>query len=82
MEKIVKILNTNNYSINLRSDFKNKEKLNAYYPTFSNMRLLDKVLLSIENKTNGSIILSGAYGTGKSYFTALLTSILSSNLKL
>ncbi|MGL6100336.1 MAG: hypothetical protein ACRC0G_12015, partial [Fusobacteriaceae bacterium] len=82
MEKIVKILNTNNYSINLKSDFKNKEKLNAYYPTFSNMRLLDKVLLSIQNKTNGSIILSGAYGTGKSYFTALLTSVLGSNLKL
>ncbi|MGL6066603.1 MAG: hypothetical protein ACRC0R_05950 [Cetobacterium sp.] len=82
MEKIVKIINTNNYSINLKSDFKNKEKLNAYYPTFSNMRLLDKVLLSIQNKTNGSIILSGAYGTGKSYFTALLTSVLGSNLKL
>ncbi|MGL5638784.1 MAG: hypothetical protein ACRCW7_05515 [Cetobacterium sp.] len=82
MEKIIKILNTNNYSINLKSDFKNKEKLNAYYPTFNNMRLLDKFLLSIENKTNGSIILSGAYGTGKSYFTALLTSILGSNLKL
>lgn len=82
MEKIIKILNTNNYSINLRSDFKNKEKLNAYYPTFNNMRLLDKFLLSISNKINGSIILSGAYGTGKSYFTALLASILGSDFKL
>lgn len=82
MEKIIKILNTNNYSINLRSDFRNKEKLNAYYPTFNNMRLLDKILSSINNKTNGSIILSGAYGTGKSYFTALLSSVLGSELKV
>lgn len=82
MEKIIKILNTNNYSINLRSDFTNKEKLNVYYPTFNNMRLLDKILLSIHNKTNGAIILSGAYGSGKSYFTALLASILGSELKV
>ncbi|MBC2853451.1 hypothetical protein [Cetobacterium sp. 2G large] len=82
MEKIINILNTNNYSINLKSDYNNKSKINSYYPTFNNMRLLDKVLLSIDNKTNGSIILSGAYGTGKSYFTALLLSILSSKLKL
>ena len=82
MKKIIKILNTNNYSINLRSDFTNKEKLNAYYPTFNNMRLLDKFLLSIKTKANGATILSGAYGTGKSYFTALLASILSSELKV
>ncbi|MCI7188226.1 MAG: AAA family ATPase [Fusobacterium mortiferum] len=81
MEKIIHILNTNNYSINLRSDYTDKEKLNAYYPTFNNMRLLDKFLLSIDNKTNGAIILSGAYGTGKSYLTALLASILGTDLK-
>lgn len=77
----IEILKTNNYSINLRSDYTNKEKLNEYYPTFNNMRMLDKFLLYVENKINGSIILSGAYGTGKSYFTALFTSILGSDLK-
>lgn len=81
MEKIIKILNTNNYSINLKSDYMDKQKLNAYYPTFNNMRLLDKFLLSVENKINGSIILSGAYGTGKSYFTALFISILGTESK-
>ena len=45
------------------------------------MRMLEKFLLYVENKINGSIILSGAYGTGKSYFTALFTSILGSDLK-
>lgn len=77
----IEILKTNNYSINLRSDYTNKEKLNEYYPTFNNMRMLEKFLLYVENKINGSIILSGAYGTGKSYFTALFTSILGSDLK-
>ena len=81
MREIVKILNTNNYSISLKNDYTDKKKLNAYYPTFSNMRMLDKFLLSIEEKNNGSIILSGAYGTGKSYFIALLISILGTDLK-
>lgn len=81
MENIIKILNTNNYSINLKSDYMDKKKLNAYYPTFNNMRLLDKFLLSVENKVNGSVILSGAYGTGKSYFTALFISILGTESK-
>ena len=47
MEKIINILNTNNYSINLKSDYTDKNKINSYYPTFNNMRLLDKVLLSM-----------------------------------
>lgn len=80
MEELINVINTNNYSINLKNDYRDKEKINAYYPTFNNMRLLDKFLLSVENKVNGSVILSGAYGTGKSYFTALFISILGTDL--
>lgn len=76
MKDIVNILNTNNYSINLKNDFNNLDKINSYYPTFNNMRLLDKILTSIDNKTNGAILLSGAYGTGKSYFASILLNIL------
>ena len=80
MGELINVINTNNYSINLKNDYRDKEKINAYYPTFNNMRLLDKFLLSVENKVNGSVILSGAYGTGKSYFTALFISILGTDL--
>lgn len=76
MKDIVNILGTNKHSINIKNDYKNKEKMNEYYPTYKTMRLLDKLLKGIEKKQEGSVILSGAYGTGKSYLVSLLLSIL------
>lgn len=76
MNEIVKILDTNNYSINIKNDYMNLKKINSYYPTFRNLKLLDKLLTMINIDKGGSILLSGAYGTGKSYFTSVLMNIL------
>ncbi len=76
MKDVVNILGTNKHSINIKNDYRNKQKMNEYYPTYKNMRLLDKMLNGIEKNIEGSVILSGAYGTGKSYLISLLLSIL------
>ncbi|WP_320046566.1 hypothetical protein [uncultured Ilyobacter sp.] len=76
MKDIVKILETNKHSINIKNDYLNRKKIDEYYPTYKNMRLLDKFLRGIEKKQEGSVILSGAYGTGKSYLVSVLLSIL------
>ncbi|SHI04473.1 hypothetical protein [Clostridium grantii] len=76
MNDIVKTIDTNNYSINIKNDYMNPQKINAYYPTFRNLKLLEKFLTMIYKGEGGSILLSGAYGTGKSYFTSVLMNIL------
>ena len=82
MKDIVNILGTNKHSINIKNDYKNKQKMNEYYPTYKNMRLLDKFLMGIEKKQEGSVILSGAYGTGKSYLVSLLLSVLDKDFSM
>ncbi|MBP6281401.1 MAG: hypothetical protein KA384_05040 [Leptotrichiaceae bacterium] len=82
MKRIVEILDTNNYSVNIKADYKNLKKINAYYPSFRNLRLLDKFLSNIEKNEDGSVILSGAYGTGKSHFTSIFLNILDKGFKV
>lgn len=82
MKNIVEILDTNSYSINIKSDYKNLKKINSYYPTFRNLKLLDKFLMGIEKGVGGSVILSGAYGTGKSHFTSILLNILDKDFEI
>lgn len=76
MNDIVKILDTNTYSISVKNDYMNTQKINLYYPTFRNLKLLEKLLTMISKDEGGSILLSGAYGAGKSYFTSVLMNIL------
>lgn len=82
MNEIVKILDTNNYSISVKNDYMNLNKINSYYPTFRNLKLLDKFLTMISTDNGGSILLSGAYGTGKSYFTSILMNILDKDFRV
>ncbi len=81
MENFLKIVDTG-YSINVKSDYKNDNKINSYIPVSKNLKLADKIWNDILNKKSSSYIISGAYGTGKSYFTAILSHILSKNFKL
>ncbi|MGX6591717.1 hypothetical protein [Cetobacterium ceti] len=76
MESIVKILDTNKYSINIQDDYTDQKKIDNYYPTYRNLKLLNKFLEMIYENKSMSVLLSGAYGTGKSYFTAVLLNIL------
>lgn len=76
IKDVVKIIESG-YSINIKNDYRNSKKINAYIPTIKNIRLLDKFIKDITNKEPSSYILSGAYGTGKSYFISVLTNLLS-----
>lgn len=81
MKNTIQILDTNKYSINVKDDYLDIKKINAYYPTYKNMHILDKFLNIIKKKNQGSVILSGAYGTGKSYLISILLNILSGKYK-
>ena len=65
------------FSVNIENDYKKNEKINAYIPTEKNIKLLAKISESILGKKNGSYILSGAYGSGKSFFMSVLLNLLS-----
>lgn len=79
MREIVDILKTNTSSINIKNDYTNLEKINLYYPSYKTLKLLEKFLKIISSNRRGSFILEGAYGTGKSFFTAILLNVLSGN---
>lgn len=64
------------YSVSIKNDYRNIKKINSYIPTEKSMKLLDKFLYGITNQNNGSYLLSGAYGSGKSYFSSLLLNLL------
>lgn len=64
------------FSVNIENDFKSSKKMNAYIPTEKNIKLLTKILDDIIEKREGSYILSGAYGSGKSFFISVLLNLL------
>lgn len=76
MKNIINVLETNKYSINIEADYQDKNKINNYYPSYKTLKLLDKFLMMIDKKKEGSVLLSGAYGTGKSYLISILLNIL------
>ncbi|MGL6065429.1 MAG: hypothetical protein ACRC0R_00020 [Cetobacterium sp.] len=65
------------FSVNIERDFKKNKIINSYIPTEKNIKLLAKLGKGILNKKDGSYILSGAYGSGKSYFLSVLLNLLS-----
>lgn len=75
MDKGITILNTN-YSMNIARDFNNHSKINSYIPSIKNIQILEKFLKNFNNKKNGSYLISGAYGTGKSFFISVLLHLL------
>lgn len=76
MNKVIEITKVG-FSINIERDYKNNKKINSYIPTEKNIKLLSKLIREILNQKNGSYILSGAYGSGKSYFLSILLNLLS-----
>ena len=76
-EKLVNVLDTFKHSINIKYDYTDLKKINSFIPTIHSIGLLNKYLkLMIQGETN-SFLLSGAYGTGKSFLISILLSILS-----
>ncbi|MGL5056256.1 MAG: hypothetical protein ACRC6A_02655 [Fusobacteriaceae bacterium] len=76
MEKSIEITKVG-FSVNIERDYKENQKINSYIPTEKNIKLLAKLGKGILNQKDGSYILSGAYGSGKSYFLSVLLNLLS-----
>ncbi|MGL5051476.1 MAG: hypothetical protein ACRC6E_12745 [Fusobacteriaceae bacterium] len=76
MKKVIEITKVG-FSVNIERDFRENKIINSYIPTEKNIKLLVKLGKGILNKKDGSYILSGAYGSGKSYFLSVLLNLLS-----
>ncbi|AGB42038.1 hypothetical protein Halha_2155 [Halobacteroides halobius DSM 5150] len=74
-------INTENsfkYSVNIKFDIGDFEKLNNYVPTAKNIKLFQEIFDSFkDNAISRAHLLIGAYGTGKSLFGTVLGTILS-----
>lgn len=76
MKKVLDILTTFKYSANVRNDYRNAEKLNGFYATASNTHILARMIDTVLRGNNKSVMISGAYGTGKSFLGSLLMALL------
>ncbi|OQY09221.1 MAG: hypothetical protein B6I28_03445 [Fusobacteriia bacterium 4572_132] len=82
INKILKLLKTFNYSINIQRDYLDEEKINFYMPTYKVIHLINKYIDNITKNGKKSFILSGAYGTGKSFLISLLLHLLNSETNI
>lgn len=65
------------YSINIKLDIGDFEKINSFIPTKKNTMLLEKLFQPFyDNSVSRSQVLTGAYGTGKSLLATILSTIL------
>ncbi len=81
--KIISFLDSYKASVNIKDDFNNADKLNSFIPTSRNLKLLSNYIDIItrgESQNIASLLLSGAYGTGKSYIGAVLLGLLGGSL--
>ncbi|MGM0502626.1 MAG: hypothetical protein ACQERJ_08835, partial [Bacillota bacterium] len=70
--------NSFKYSVNIRFDIGNFEKVDNYIPTAKNIKLFNETLDAFDtNADKSSYLLMGAYGTGKSMFGAVFGTLLS-----
>lgn len=65
-------------SVNIDFDLGNEEKIRNFIPTQESLKLLEEIILSVNDNSKRARILIGAYGKGKSYIILVLLSILSS----
>ena len=78
---VIEILDTFKYSVNIQNDYLHTGKLNSFLPTFHSVSLIAKYLNAIEHGSNKSFLLSGAYGTGKSFLVSVMLAFVSGKLK-
>ena len=79
MEKYISINSDFQYSVNLKYDIQNKNKVNNYILTDSAMNLFNKILKNINEGKDNANILIGPYGKGKSHLMLVLLSLIKSN---
>ncbi len=61
------------YSVNIKWDLYNLEKINSYVPTKESLEISKQIL----KDQNGAHLLVGSYGTGKSHLVSVLVSLVS-----
>ena len=78
--KIIEVLDTFKYSCNIKSDYLDETRINAFLPNYQLVEYLKNLVSDITAKNSTkSVLISGAYGTGKSYLISILCAILSGN---
>ena len=68
INEIINIPENFQTSVNIEFDLGNSEKISSFIPTHESMRLLEDILLSVNDNSKRARLLIGAYGKGKSYF--------------
>lgn len=77
MSKLIEVIKSFKYSVNVKDDYRNIQKLNGFFATKTNADYLLKTCETIVASNNKALMLSGAYGTGKSFLTAIIAAIVS-----
>lgn len=77
MEKMLKVADGFQYSVNIAFDLHDDTKLNNFIPTQAALLLLKEILQSTESKsTDRARVLVGAYGKGKSHIVLTILAML------
>lgn len=82
MSKVIEVIKSFKYSVNIKDDFLDAQKLNGFFATQKNSEFIFRTLETIRNGNNKAILLSGAYGTGKSFLVSIIAAFLSGKLKI
>lgn len=78
LEKFIRVSPGFQYSVNIKYDLHNQEKITAYIPIKQSADLINSLVQTIApENTERSHLLIGSYGTGKSHFCAVLLALLS-----
>lgn len=81
MKDLFKISPGFQYSVNLKYDIDNPDKISSYIPTEKSILFLDELISSLDAASNDRArLLIGPYGTGKSHFIAFVGALLRGNL--
>ena len=77
---VIEILETFKYSVNIQNDYLCVDKLNSFIPTYNSVLLLAKYLNAIKDGSSKSFLLSGSYGTGKSFLISVMLAFASGKI--
>ncbi len=82
MSKVIEVIKSFKYSVNIKDDFLDTQKLNGFFATQKNSEFIFRAIETVRNGNNKAILLSGAYGTGKSFLISIISALLSGKLKM
>lgn len=82
-EKMLKVSPGFQYSVNIKYDIENAQKISSYIPTEKAIMFLEELVKSLEDSSKDRArLLIGPYGTGKSHLVAVFGALLEAKLPL